>query len=627
MWKDGKGNFRGGGPIRLSKYLSSDRQMNNSAKNHSHPYRRVVTTSGGEDVSRHVKSSSRVVIKKEVDEDEDYEEDSHKPKIQSSVVSTKKDTRTRTEIIKAQNGDGRGKYRNRRMFGFLMNTLSSFRKEKQDNKLLTRQEERKMEIEKKIEEQSLEDRKKNQEVRKKLFEERRKEQKKINLLEYKVQLNEESKDWKEQWELKSKFIMTKAQPPIFYFPNDTTGRTKRSHISSKQRIEEIIENSQESMNATNRDIDEEIDMIYRPVQKLVAKEATMRQTSTEKKQDDDLEGNEPAENMDIAVEDIIVEVEKKENDEDDGEVSGDKEIKTETKHSASSDEESGDEVESSEVAFVEKESEDFVEKIIKVEEDKVEEDESETEVEKPENDSEIEKIDQVNEREAELKKQDSETEKGKNSETEQEKVDKNIESGTEQEKQNNSSESETEQEKVDKDSEVNTEFLTRPELKVQDLVAVRAIAKGSEITLSYMPALGEGSGDADTRKAYLREWYGFNCVCVACSKCIGDADRRDVRKLQQRGLDNLNLYEFEELVDGLDRINSKVDHREEMNRKLYEKAVCANDRVLAFNSLSSVYLFKAIKSCPEMEGWKSAFEKSQSVDINGRWYLFPPDLY
>lgn len=55
----------------------------------------------------------------------------------------------------------------------------------------TRQEERKMEIEKKIEEQSLEDRKKNQEVRKKLFEERRKEQKKINLLEYKVQLNEE----------------------------------------------------------------------------------------------------------------------------------------------------------------------------------------------------------------------------------------------------------------------------------------------------------------------------------------------------------------------------------------------------------------------------------------------------
>merc|ERR1719354_858053 len=331
--------------------------------------------------------------------------------------------RTRTEIIKAQNGDGRGKDRNRQMFGFLMDTLSSFRKEKQDNKLLTRQEERKMEIEKKMEEQSLEDRKKNQEVRKKLYEERRKEQKKISLLEYKVQLNEESKDWIEQWELKSKFIMTKAQPPIFYFPNETTGRTKRSHISSKQRIKEIIENSQESMNATNRDIDEKIDMIYRPVQKMVAKEATMRQTTTEKKQDDDLEGNEPAENMDIAVEDIIVEVEKKGND--DGEVSGNKEIKSETKHSDSSDE-SGDEVESSEVAFVEKESEDFVEKSIKVEEDiknetgvdKVEEDESETEVEKPENDGEKEKIDQVDESEAKAEKQDSETEVDKDSEVE-----------------------------------------------------------------------------------------------------------------------------------------------------------------------------------------------------------------
>jgi len=171
----------------------------------------------------------------------------------------------------------------------------------------------------------------------------------------------------------------------------------------------------------------------------------------------------------------------------------------------------------------------------------------------------------------------------------------------------------------------NTEFLTRPELKVQDLVAVKPIAKGAEITLSYLPAFGEGSADSETRKAYLREWYGFECVCLACSKAIGDADRRAVRKMQERGLDNLDLYQLEELVDGLDRISSKVDHRDEMNRKLYDKAVRGNDRVVAFKSFSSVYMYKSIKSCPEIDCWKTDFENSQSVDIGGQWYLFPPD--
>merc|ERR1712096_374754 len=107
----------------------------------AHPYRRVVSSSGGEDVSRQGKPSSRAIIKKEAEEDEYFEEDSHKPTIQSSVVSTKKDARARTEIIKVQNADGKGKDRNRRMFGFLMNTLSNFRKEKKNNTLLTRQEE------------------------------------------------------------------------------------------------------------------------------------------------------------------------------------------------------------------------------------------------------------------------------------------------------------------------------------------------------------------------------------------------------------------------------------------------------------------------------------------------------
>merc|ERR1712096_226533 len=178
------------------------------------------------------------------------------------------------------------------------------------------------------------------------------------------------------------FIMTKAQPSIFYFPNETTGRIKRSHISSKQRIRDIIENSKESINATNREIDYDIELIYHPVQAKVSKESPMRYTTTDKNQEDvDLKGNEPAENVNLSIEDMTVEVEKK-SIVDEDKVSKDKEIVSDNK-SDSSDEESGGEVENSEVeykseSFVEKESENVVEKSTQA----VKDTKNETEIEK-----------------------------------------------------------------------------------------------------------------------------------------------------------------------------------------------------------------------------------------------------
>ena len=71
---------------------------------------------------------------------------------------------------------------------------------------------------------------------------------------------------------------------------------------------------------------------------------------------------------------------------------------------------------------------------------------------------------------------------------------------------------------------------------------------------------------------------------------------------------------------------SKVHHREEVYRRLFEVAINNNDKVLAFKCFSSVYLLKAILSCPKMEQWKSSFLKmSRSVCIGGKHYLFPPD--
>ena len=53
---------------------------------------------------------------------------------------------------------------------------------------------------------------------------------------------------------------------------------------------------------------------------------------------------------------------------------------------------------------------------------------------------------------------------------------------------------------------------------VQDLVATRFISEGEEISISYLPAMAEGSAPSKVRKEYTREWYGFSCICQQC--CI-----------------------------------------------------------------------------------------------------------
>ena len=77
-----------------------------------------------------------------------------------------------------------------------------------------------------------------------------------------------------------------------------------------------------------------------------------------------------------------------------------------------------------------------------------------------------------------------------------------------------------------------------------------------------MPANGEGSDVALKRMDYLKENYGFDCICSACTNNTNEEVRSKVRKLQQKlsSSDRINngtglsLYEMEELADGLDVI-------------------------------------------------------------------------
>ena len=49
-------------------------------------------------------------------------------------------------------------------------------------------------------------------------------------------------------------------------------------------------------------------------------------------------------------------------------------------------------------------------------------------------------------------------------------------------------------------------------------MATEFISKGEEIHISYLPAMAEGSNTCKVRQEYVKEWYGFSCLCQQC--CI-----------------------------------------------------------------------------------------------------------
>lgn len=233
------------GNIRLTKRLgSSNPATEPPSKRFGGIYRRGAVTRTSESMlSRHTGVKS--------DEEEDVDV---KPKVQSSVVSAQKSV-SKSDLIKAQNVDEKGKARNRRMFGVLLGTLSRFQKEEGKTEQAIKQKKRKVEIEKKIEEKTNEERQKAAAEKRVLYTERRTQKKKIDLLEQKMSLADESENWKKQWKCKANFIMTKTKPSIFFKPKDSTGRTIRAHKESSERIEELIKNSGLSAQQTVADLD------------------------------------------------------------------------------------------------------------------------------------------------------------------------------------------------------------------------------------------------------------------------------------------------------------------------------------------------------------------------------------
>ncbi|CAK8694309.1 unnamed protein product [Clavelina lepadiformis] len=184
-----RGRGRGGSNLGRRHYEDPKeiKEEEPAAKRTGGIFRRVGSAPSGDQGRRVLISRRHSQKQQQESENEDDEDDVVKPKVQSSVISTVKSV-TKSEVISAQNVDEKGKARNRRMFGMLLGTLARFQSDESKADHFAKQEQRRTEIEQRLEEASAEERKKAAAERRGLYTERRSQQRKILLLEQKVAL-------------------------------------------------------------------------------------------------------------------------------------------------------------------------------------------------------------------------------------------------------------------------------------------------------------------------------------------------------------------------------------------------------------------------------------------------------
>lgn len=166
------------------------------------------------------------------------DDDGIKPTIKSSVVSSAMPIKNKEDLIKLQN-KGVSQQRNKRIFGHLLGTLSQFKTDDKVRSSTTQAIHRK-ELEKKIEIQKVEEKKKHSDEKKKLEEEKYKTQKNVEILEAKIRLAQEFEQWKTHQLRYKNFIRTKSRPYIFYLPKILDDKTQKLLAETAALIDEKI---------------------------------------------------------------------------------------------------------------------------------------------------------------------------------------------------------------------------------------------------------------------------------------------------------------------------------------------------------------------------------------------------
>ncbi|XP_044249974.2 pinin [Drosophila takahashii] len=169
------------------------------------------------------------------------ENDGRPPRINSRVI---REMPTKKEVVEAQGTDSESRARNRRMFGSLLGTLQKFC---QEESRLKSKEDKKAEIDRKVEKQELQERALLRKQRETLYLDRKKKQFEIRRLEYKMARMRDFKAWEATMSYAKNHIRTKTKPHLFFRPKQHSARTEKLLSKSKSEADVFIECRREEL--------------------------------------------------------------------------------------------------------------------------------------------------------------------------------------------------------------------------------------------------------------------------------------------------------------------------------------------------------------------------------------------
>uniref|UniRef100_U5ETU7 Putative pinin n=1 Tax=Corethrella appendiculata TaxID=1370023 RepID=U5ETU7_9DIPT len=168
-------------------------------------------------------------------------DDDLKPRLHSRVI---KEQPTRQEIVAAQGTDEQSRARNRRIFGSLLGTLQKF---SQEESRLKPKEEKKAQIEKKLEEQAIKERENLRKEKQNLFTDRKRQQIEIKAIESKMAKMKELEDWEKSFLPMRNYIRTKSKPHLYYIPKKLNSKTEEKLRESRKGLETRMEKKREEV--------------------------------------------------------------------------------------------------------------------------------------------------------------------------------------------------------------------------------------------------------------------------------------------------------------------------------------------------------------------------------------------
>lgn len=183
---------------------------------------------------------------------EDEADDFPRPKISSRVISKEQTPATRENALAMQSRK-HDLARNKRIFGSLLGTLQKFRNE-EDRGV----QEKRAQIEMKIEKQQLQVKEQIKQEKDTLISDRRRKQLEIKSLEIKVFKLRHFKAWEEHKQSLMSFIATKSTPKIYFLPKTMSAASEALLKESQAEMQRLIEEKRQEVNEQIKEIEDRL---------------------------------------------------------------------------------------------------------------------------------------------------------------------------------------------------------------------------------------------------------------------------------------------------------------------------------------------------------------------------------